>query len=81
MTRFPPLYTCSVCERAVHVVTHGADVEPTIHRSCAHADAVVWANRKTTLYGVGEVTPLTAAGRKIKLTLRQLLSLLTGRSI
>lgn len=79
--RFPPLYSCSVCEATVEVIPHEAGVEPTIRRSCGHTNAVVWANRKTTLYGVGEVNPVTAAGRKIKLTVRQLLSLLTGRSI
>ena len=78
---FPPLYSCSVCEAPVDVTTHGADVEPTLYRSCAHADAIVYANRKTTLYGVGEVSPLTAAGRKLTLTVRQALSLLFGRSV
>lgn len=81
MTRFPPLYSCSVCEKPVTVTGQGEGVEPIIRRSCEHDGAMVYANRKTTLYGVGEVTPLTAASRKIRLTVRQLLSALFGRSI
>ena len=79
--RFPPLYSCSVCEAPVSVTVHEAGVEPTIVRRCGHADAVVWANRKTTLYGVGEVSPFTSAKRKITMTVRQALSLLLGRSV
>jgi hypothetical protein len=79
--RFPPLYSCSVCEAAVEVTAHGPGIEPTIVRRCGHVDAVVWANRKTTLYGVGEVSHLTKATRKITMTVRQALSLLLGRSI
>lgn len=81
MTRFPPLYSCSVCEQPVTVSGNGLGMEPTIVRSCPHDGALVYANRKTTLYGVGEVSALTAAGRKITLTVRQLLSALFGRSI
>lgn len=78
---FPPLYECSVCGKPVDV---RAGDEPVIVRRCEHADAVVWANRKVTLRGVGtleSMNPLRRGGIKLTMTLRQFLSALTGRSI
>ncbi len=91
-TQFPPLYACGhkltnydgtlrECGRAVRVIENGLGVEPTIERSCDHVGATVIANRKTHLYGKGEVSMLTKQSRKLTLTVRQLLSALTGRSI
>jgi hypothetical protein len=77
---FPPLYECSVCGAAVSVTPVEGD-EPAIVHHCGHAGAVVWANRKVTLYGKGDVNFPTRWARTIKLTVRQLLSALTGRSI
>jgi hypothetical protein len=76
---FPPLYECSVCGAAVKV-TPVENGEPIIKRKCEH-DATIWANRKVTLYGKGDVNIGVRAQRKITLTVRQLLSALTGRSI
>lgn len=81
---FPPLYECSVCGNAVKVTSLGEGVEPRKEFSCQHTDATIWANRKVTLRGVGalEAMPLhKRAGVKLTLTIRQLLSIITGRSI
>jgi hypothetical protein len=81
---FPPLYQCSQCGQSVRVVPQGEGIEPVIVRKCGHDDAVVWANRKVTLRGVGAMENMGAAQRtaiKVTLTLRQLLSALTGRSV
>ncbi len=80
---FPHLYECSVCGAAVEVTPQGAGVEPLKVFSCEHTTAPIWANRKVTLRGQGS---LNANGRppigaRIRLTVRQLLSALTGRSI
>ncbi len=77
---FPPLYECSVCGKAVSV-TPVENGEPVIKRHCEHAGATIWANRKVTLYGKGDVSIGTRWQRRIKLTLRQFLSALTGRSV
>jgi len=79
--RFPPLYECSVCGAPVKVTSRGEGQEPRLDWVCPHTDATVWANRKVTLYGKGDVNVATRAQRKITLTVRQLLSALTGRSI
>jgi len=81
MMAFPPLYSCSVCEKPVKVTPQGLGIEPEKVFSCDHVDAAIWANRKVTLYGKGKVSVITQAQRTIKLTIRQLLSGLTGRSI
>lgn len=76
--RFPPLYQCSVCLKAVKV---DGD-EKTWH--CEHEGATIWAHRKVTLRGKGALdamNPAQRAGIRITLTLRQLLSAMTGRSI
>mgnify|MGYP001198428183 CR=1 FL=1 len=78
---FPHLYTCSVCEAPVDVTPMGEGVEPVISRLCSHDGAVVYANRKVVLRGVGKLNPVTEAGLRIRLTLRQLVSWLTGRSV
>lgn len=77
---FPPLYECSVCGSAVSV-TPVEGAEPVIKRRCEHDGATIWANRKVTLYGKGEVNMAVRLKRKITLTVRQFLSALTGRSI
>lgn len=80
---FPPLYQCSVCEKAVKVTVRDGQ-EPLIERACGHVDAPVWANRKVTLRGVGKLEamhPMQRGAIRLTLTLRQFLSILTGRSI
>jgi hypothetical protein len=78
--KFPPLYECSVCSEPV-AVTPVEGGEPIIKRKCAHDGATIWANRKVTLYGKGDVSVGRRWQRKITLTVRQLLSALTGRSV
>lgn len=81
--RFPPLYECSVCGEPVKVMKVD-DGEPVKVFKCEHKDAIIYANRKVTLRGVGELAAMSAPERaaiKITLTLRQFLSALTGRSI
>lgn len=79
--RFPPLYECSVCGQPVKVTPQGEGIEPIKQFRCGHTGAVIYANRKVTMYGKGEVNMAVRARRSIKLTVRQLLSMLTGRSI
>jgi hypothetical protein len=81
--RFPPLYECSSCGAPVKV-TPLADAEPLKEWACEHTTAPIWANRKVTLRGKGELEAMNPVQRgviRIKLTLRQFLSALTGRSI
>ena len=78
--KFPPLYECSVCGEPVRVYpVDGA--EPVKIFKCSHTDAIIWANRKVTLIGKGDLTQSQKARIKIRLTIRQFLSYLTGRSI
>lgn len=77
LSNFPPLYECSVCGKSVAVTPQGDGVEPIKKFSCEHTTAIIYANRKVTLYGKGQITSL---GR-VKLTVRQFLSLLLKRSI
>ncbi len=79
--KFPHLYECSVCGAPVKVTPRGEGVEPDKQFTCSHTDAIIWANRKVTLRGVGNVGFLTKQKIKITITLRQLLSAMTGRSI
>lgn len=81
--RFPPLYACSVCGRAVKVIPQGVGNEPLYeyHKKCPHRDVTIIASRKVTLRGKGKLNPVREASYKIKLNLRQFLSALTGRSI
>jgi hypothetical protein len=81
---FPPLYSCSVCEAPVKVTVLGEGVEPRKEFSCTHVHAPIWANRKVTLRGKGALEGMGAFQRgciKLKMTLRQFLCALTGRSI
>lgn len=82
--KFPPLYECSVCGCSVDVIPQGVGLEPVKKFSCEHTDAVIWANRKVTLRGVGRMEAMNGlqkAAIRLKLTLRQFLSIATGRSI
>lgn len=78
--KFPHLYECSVCGSPVRV-TVVADAEPIKEFSCGHVSAKIWANRKVTLYGKGDISVSERWSRSIRLTLRQFLSALTGRSV
>jgi hypothetical protein len=79
--RFPPLYECSRCGAAVKVTPLGEGVEPRKEFSCGHTDATIWANRRVTLYGKGDVNIATRWTRRLTLTVRQLLCALMGRSV
>lgn len=81
MGKFPHLYECSVCGAAVKVTPRGEGLEPEKVFSCEHTSAVIWANRKVTLRGTGDIGFSKRAAISVKLTVRQLLSALTGRSI
>lgn len=78
---FPPLYECSVCGKPVKVKPQGEGVEPVKVFSCEHTDAAIWANRKVTLRGKGKMSVAQESMIKVTLTVRQFLSILTGRSI
>lgn len=83
MAKFPPLYECSVCGKAVKV-TLTDDGQCLQAYSCGHDGAVIYANRKVTLRGVGKLdgmNPVKREAIKITMTLRELLCALTGRSI
>lgn len=81
--RFPPLYTCSVCGKGVKVKNMGVGVEPeyTYHKDCPHRNVTIHANRKVTLIGKGQLSEVEMTVLKLKVSVRQLLSWLTGRSI
>jgi len=79
--KFPPLYECSVCGKAVKVIPQGEGLEPIKKFKCSHTDAVIWANRKVTLRGKGNMSWTKKTAIKVTLTLRQLLCALTGRSV
>ncbi len=82
--RFPPLYECSVCGKPVKVTPQGEGLEPVKVFACEHTTATIWANRKVTLRGKGALETMPPTQRmavKVTMTLRQLLSGLTGRSI
>lgn len=81
---FPPLYECSKCGLPVKVIPQGEGVEPLKLFECDHTDATIWANRKVTLRGKGVLEamhPLQRGMIRLTLTVRQFLSILTGRSI
>jgi hypothetical protein len=83
-SEFPPLYQCSICGKPVKVTPQGEGVEPLKEWKCEHTTATIWANRKVTLRGKGALeamNPLQRSTIKLKLTVRQLLSYLTNRSI
>ena len=82
--RFPPLYECSVCGAAVKVTPAADGSEPLKEWACEHTQAPIWANRKVTLRGVGALEsmhPIQRGAVRLTLTVRQLLSALTGRSV
>lgn len=82
--KFPPLYECSVCGKPVKVIPQGEGIEPLKKWNCEHTTATIWANRKVTLRGKGALEAMGPVERttiKLTLTVRQLLSYLTGRSI
>jgi hypothetical protein len=78
--KFPPFYSCSVCECAVKV-TLVPNAEPLKHFTCGHDGAIVYANPKVILRGVGKIGMLQGASFKIRVKISQLLTWLTGRSI
>jgi len=78
---FPPLYECSVCGKPVKIKPQGEGQEPVKVFSCEHTDAVIWANRKVTLRGKGQMSIVKQASIRVTLTIRQLLCYLSGRSI
>jgi len=77
-----PLYSCSVCGLAVKVIPQGEGKEPlyVYHKDCPHRDVTIYANRKVILRGVGRMNPMQKVSYKIKVTVSQLLSWLTGQS-
>lgn len=81
--KFPPLYTCSVCGKAVKVKPMGVGNEPEYeyHKDCPHRNVTIHAHRKVTLRGKGQLNQLQEAQYKITVSVRQLLSWMTGRSI
>lgn len=78
--KFPPLYECSVCGLPVTVVPVDGK-EPEKIFKCSHTNAIIWANRKVTLIGKGDLTQIQKTKVKVRLTIRQILSWITGRSI
>lgn len=82
--KFPPLYECSVCGKPVKVTQQENGCEPLKEWKCEHTTATIWANRKATLRGKGALETMNPINRgtiKFKLTVRQFLSYVTGRSI
>lgn len=80
--KFPPLYQCEKCNKTVKVKGMGVGVEPFIKRTCdCPNDTPVLARRKVTLRGKGKMNLAKKMQIKVTLTIRQLLSALTGRSI
>jgi hypothetical protein len=81
--KFPPLYTCSVCGRAVKVTPQGVGNEPIYHyhKDCPHREVTIYANRKVILRGKGQLNQVQEVAYKIKVSVRQMLSWMTGRSI
>lgn len=82
--KFPPLYECSVCGQPVKITPQGLGHEPKKEFSCEHVSATIWANRKVTLRGRGTLDAMGPVQRGVihlRLTVRQLLCALTGRSI
>ena len=78
---FPPLYECSVCGKAVKVIPQGIGNEPLYeyHKDCPHRNVTIYAKRKVVLRGKGNM--VQEATYKVTVSVRQLLSWLTGRSI
>lgn len=81
--KFPPLYSCSICGKAIKVIPQGTGIEPLYeyHKKCSHRGVTIYANRKVTLRGKGQISMAQRFINKTKLSVRQFLSALTGRSI
>jgi len=81
--KFPPLYTCSVCGKAVKVIPQGIGKDPIYeyHKDCPHRNVTINANRKVTLRGKGQLNTVQEFQYKVTVSVRHLLSWLTGRSI
>ena len=83
MAKFPPLYECSICGSAVKVKKDATGAIVQTYK-CGHDGAMIYANRKVTLRGVGKLDSMGFVRResiKITMTLRDLLCALTGRSV
>jgi hypothetical protein len=83
MPKFPPLYECSVCGNAVKI-SHGSDGDMIQSYKCGHDGALIYANRKVTLRGIGKLDNMHAPVReaiKITMTVREFMCALTGRSV
>lgn len=81
--RFPPLYSCSLCGKAVKVIPQGLGVEPEYeyHKDCPHRGVTIYANRRVILRGKGQLNMVQETMYKINVSVRQILSWLTGRSV
>ncbi len=82
--KIPPLYQCSICGKSVKVIPQGEGVEPIKKFSCSHTNAIIWANRKVVLRGKGKLEGMSSFQKnilKIKMSVRQFLSLLLNRSL
>lgn len=82
MSKHLPLYSCSVCGKAVKVIPQGEGVEPfyEYHKDCTHRNVTIYANRKVILRGKGKMSPFKEFNYKIKVSVSQFLSWLTGQS-
>jgi hypothetical protein len=83
MSKYLPLYSCSVCGKAVKVIPQGEGVEPLYeyHKDCEHRNVTIYANRKVILRGKGKMTPVKELEYKVRVSVSQLLSWITGKSI
>lgn len=83
MSKYLPLYSCSVCGKAVKVIPQKEGVEPLYeyHKDCTHRNVTIFANRKVILRGVGKMSKLNALTYTIRVKVSQLLSWITGKSI
>ena len=81
--KFPPLYTCSVCGKGVKVKPMGIGNEPeyTFDKDCPHRGVTIYAQRKVTLRGKGQLNQVQEMQYKVTVSVRQLLSWITGRSV
>jgi len=77
-----PLYSCSVCGKAVKVIPQGEGKEPlyVYHKDCPHRDVTIYAHRKVILRGKGKMSLLNETKYKIRVSVSQFLSWLTGQS-
>jgi hypothetical protein len=51
------------------------------HKDCPHRNVAIYANRKVTLRGKGQLNQVQEMQYKVTVSVRQLLSWMTGRSI